>query len=132
MTINIFILSVLDDSQLRAKTTLSYANNLVALENVNVTLLLVSGQTCHSKVEIEGQESLKVRHVRFKTKAKGDFACLDMFFDPKNQILLLNHLEEILMGENFDLIQLESIIFAQFLPNLRSLSEAKIVYRQYY
>ncbi len=132
VTINIFILSVLDDLEVWKKTTLSYANNLATLENVNVTLLLVSGQTCDTKVDESIGKSLEVRHVRFETKAKGEFTCLDMFFDPKNHTILLNHLEEILTEKTFDFIQLESIIFAQFLPNLRSLSQAKIVYRQYY
>ncbi len=131
MRVNILVLSYIEDLETWKKRTLDFVNNAVRQDEVFVTLLLVRSSVKKTNIEQLLDKRVELRPVTLATKAKSETPCLDLFFEPKNSALILGQLEEILVEKTYDFIQVESVVFLQFIDNMRSLSEAKIVYRQY-
>ncbi len=130
---NILILTYQDsDFQVFKKHTLPEVNGLINSKHINITLVLVNNTEDKLSIHEKLDSRIELRQVFLPTR-KRNLSTLEWFLDPGNKSHLINNLEEIIIEKTFDIIQLDSIIFAMFTQNIIALSRKSIlVYRQYF
>ena len=130
---NILILTYQDtDFQVFEKHTLPNVNRLINRKHINITLVLVNNTDDKVSIHEKLDPRIELRQVFLPTR-KSNLSSLEWFLDPGNKSHIINNLEEIIIEKTFDIIQLDSIIFAIFTHNIIALSHNSIlVYRQYF
>ncbi len=132
LVLNLFVVSYIDDFGQWKEQTLRFLNDAALEEHVYITLLLIYDKSCKKDVEQALNKRIELHKIIFDTPQLKAESNIEMLFTPENKIKILSKLEQILTEKVFDFIQLESIIFVEFLQNLRALSKAQIVYRKYF
>ena len=132
LVLNLLVVSYIDDFEQWKQQTLSFLNDAALEEHVYITLLLILDKSCKKDVEQALNKKIELHKIVFDTPSLKAESNIEMLFAPENKVKILSKLEQILTEKVFDFIQLESIIFVEFLENLRALSKAQIVYRKYF
>ena len=132
LVLNLLVVSYIDDFEKWKEQTLQFLNDAAEEEHVYITLLLIYDKSCKKDVDTALNKRIELHKIIFETPSLKAESNIEMLFAPENKVKILSKLEQILTEKEFDFIQLESIIFVEYLQNLRALSKAKIVYRKYF
>ncbi len=130
---NILILTYEDDDfNIFEKYTLTAVNRLINRKHTNTTVLLVNNSNKKENLYSQLDSRIELRPI-YLPGQKNAISTLEWFLEPDNKSHIINNLEEILTEKTFDIIQLDSLIFAMFLQHIYTMSRNSIlVYRQYF
>ena len=130
---NILVLTYIQTSLNKwRETTAKNINTWLKEKDVNVTVIFVRSHMCEEVniyEEIDLDAEIHVVNFESYKETEKILFCVDQFLEPANHTVFLKKLEEVIIEKEYDIVQIDSILFAPYLESMILMSKAKLVFK---